>query len=93
MDACDKKMLAKILGKLSAKLKGGQKGGATGIVKWFNDDKGFGFITVDGTNKDVFAHYSQIQGTGYKSLLQGQSVEFEVAQGPKGDQAQNISAL
>jgi len=93
MDSSDKKMLANILGKLSAKLKGGQKGGATGTVKWFNAAKGFGFITVEGTSKDVFAHFSQIQGTGYKSLEEGQSVEFEVRQGKKGDRAENIMVL
>jgi CspA family cold shock protein len=88
-------MLTKILGKLSAKLKGGQKGGATGIVKWFSAKKGYGFITVDGNEpvdggKDVFAHYSRIEGEGYKSLEEGQSVTFEITQGPKGKQAEHI---
>ncbi len=60
-----------------------------GTVKWFNADKGFGFITgEDGT--DVFAHFSQIQIDGFKTLEEGQAVSFEIAQGPKGPQAENI---
>jgi CspA family cold shock protein len=62
----------------------------TGIVKWFNDGKGFGFITPDGGGKDVFAHFSAIQGEGHKSLRENQKVSFEVTTGPKGDQATNI---
>jgi len=92
MNACDKKMLVKILGKLSAKLKGGQKGGDTGIVKWFNDANGFGFITPDNEGDDLFAHFLQIEGTGYKSLKEGQSVTFKIIDGPKGKQATNIQA-
>ena len=65
---------------------------ATGTVKWFNDSKGFGFITPDGGGKDLFAHHSSIQGTGYKSLKEGQKVSFDVTQGPKGKQASNIQA-
>ena len=65
----------------------------TGIVKWFNDGKGFGFITPDSGGKDLFAHFSEIQGTGFKSLAENQRVEFEVKQGPKGLQASNIRAL
>jgi CspA family cold shock protein len=60
-----------------------------GTVKWFNADKGFGFIT-DENGKDVFAHYSQINATGFRALEEGQSVTFDVAQGQKGPQAENI---
>ena len=66
---------------------------ATGTVKWFNDAKGFGFITVDGQAKDVFVHHSAIQGTGFKSLTEGQKVEFDVGPGRKGDEAQNVRPL
>jgi len=62
----------------------------TGTVKWFNDAKGFGFITTDG-GEDVFVHFSAIQGRGFRSLQEGTQVEFEVAQGPKGLQAQNVT--
>jgi CspA family cold shock protein len=63
---------------------------ATGIVKWFNDAKGFGFVTPDGGGEDLFAHFSAIQSNGFKSLQEGQKVEFEITQGPKGKQASNI---
>ena len=63
-----------------------------GTVKWFNSDKGFGFITGDDGN-DVFAHYSQINSSGFKTLEEGQKVSFEVAQGPKGPQAENITVI
>lgn len=63
---------------------------ATGIVKWFNNAKGFGFVSPDGGGDDVFAHFSAIDMEGYKSLRQGQKVEFEVSQGPKGPFAQHI---
>jgi len=62
----------------------------TGIVKWFNDSKGFGFITPDNGGKDLFAHFSDIQSTGFKSLAENQRVSFELATGPKGDKAANI---
>ncbi|GKU24876.1 cold-shock protein [Clostridium folliculivorans] len=62
----------------------------TGTVKWFNAEKGYGFITGE-DGKDVFAHFSQIQKEGYKSLEEGQKVNYEVAQGPKGPQAENIT--
>ena len=62
----------------------------TGTVKWFNDAKGFGFITTEG-GEDVFVHFSAIQGRGFRSLQEGTQVEFEVAQGPKGLQAQNVT--
>ena len=63
---------------------------ATGTVKWFNGDKGYGFITPADGGKDLFVHFSAIQGEGFKSLDEGQSVEFEVQQGPKGAQAANV---
>jgi len=63
---------------------------AAGTVKWFNDGKGFGFITPDGGGKDLFAHFSAIQDNGFKSLKEGQRVTFEVTKGPKGAQATNI---
>jgi CspA family cold shock protein len=65
----------------------------TGTVKWFNDSKGFGFITPDDGGKDLFAHFSAIQGSGFKTLKENQKVSFEVAQGPKGPQAQNIKPV
>jgi CspA family cold shock protein len=63
---------------------------ATGTVKWFNDAKGFGFITQDNGGEDVFCHYSAIGGDGFKTLAEGQKVEFEVVKGPKGLQAANV---
>jgi CspA family cold shock protein len=63
----------------------------TGMVKWFNDSKGYGFIQADGTERDVFVHYSAIQGDGFKSLAEGQKVSFELIDGPKGPQAANVS--
>jgi cold shock protein len=65
----------------------------TGIVKWFDDGKGFGFITPDGGGKDLFAHFSEIRADGFKSLQENQRVEFEVKQGQKGPQAANIKPL
>ncbi len=63
---------------------------ANGIVKWFNDSKGFGFITPDEGGEDLFAHFSAIQSNGFRSLTEGQRVTFEVTTGPKGKQASNI---
>ncbi|MBM3255535.1 MAG: cold-shock protein [Candidatus Omnitrophica bacterium] len=65
---------------------------AKGKVKWFNNQKGYGFITPESGN-DVFVHHSAIQGEGYKSLEEGQEVEFEITQGPKGEQATNVVKL
>ena len=62
---------------------------AKGTVKWFSNQKGYGFITPE-NGKDVFVHFSAIQGDGYKTLNEGEAVEFEIAQGPKGEQAVNV---
>ena len=64
---------------------------AKGTVKWFNDQKGYGFITPEDGSKDVFVHHSAITGSGFKSLREGEVVEFEVTQGPKGPQATNVN--
>lgn len=66
---------------------------ATGTVKWFNADKGFGFIAPDDGSADVFAHFSAINGSGYRSLEENQQVSFDVAQGAKGLQAENITPM
>jgi len=65
---------------------------ASGKVKWFNNAKGYGFIEQEG-GKDVFVHYSAIEGSGYRSLEEGQPVEFEISQGPKGPQASNVRII
>ena len=65
----------------------------TGTVKWFNDTKGFGFITPENGGDDLFAHFSEIQSDGFKSLTENQKVSFEVTTGPKGDQASGIQVL
>ena len=66
---------------------------AEGIVKWFNAAKGFGFIAPEDGSADVFAHYSEIQSGGYRSLDENQRVEFDITQGPKGPQAENVTPL
>ena len=66
---------------------------AQGTVKWFNGDKGFGFITPDDGAKDLFVHYSEIQGSGYRSLEENQRVQFEVGQGAKAPQAVGVTAV
>ena len=62
-----------------------------GIVKWFNNQKGYGFITPDGGGKDVFVHFSAVQGDGFKSLNEGDAVQFDIVRGPKGEQASNVN--
>ena len=64
-----------------------------GSVKWFSDQKGYGFITPEGGKKDVFVHFSAIQGNGFKTLAEGDAVEFEITQGPKGEQASNVTKV
>lgn len=63
---------------------------ATGTVKWFNETKGFGFITQDNGGPDVFVHFSAIKGTGFRTLAEGQKVSFDIQNGPKGPQASNV---
>ena len=66
---------------------------ATGTVKWFNGEKGFGFITQDDGGNDVFVHFSAVAGSGYRNLEEGQKVEYDVNQGPKGLQAANVRVI
>ncbi|MFE5542121.1 cold-shock protein [Streptomyces sp. NPDC056519] len=66
---------------------------STGTVNWFNPDKGFGFIARDGGGADVFVHYSSIRADGFRSLVEGQRVQFAVSQGPKGPQAEDVVVL
>ena len=66
---------------------------AQGTVKWFNAEKGYGFITLEGDNQDVFVHWSAIQMDGYRSLEEGQQVQFEVGEGQKGPQAESVTLL
>ena len=65
---------------------------STGTVKWFNESKGFGFITPDDGGEDLFVHFSSIEGDGFRTLVEGQKVEFEVAQGRKGQEAREVRA-
>jgi CspA family cold shock protein len=71
----------------------GEQQMATGTVKWFNDAKGYGFITPDDGSEDLFAHFSAINMSGFKTLKEGQKVSFDVVQGPKGKQASNIQKV
>lgn len=64
-----------------------------GVVKWFSNEKGYGFITPEDSAGDIFVHYSAIQGSGYRSLDEGMKVEFEVVEGPKGKQASSVTKL
>ncbi len=66
---------------------------STGTVKWFNEAKGFGFISPDGGGEDLFAHFSAIQGQGFKTLREAQKVSFDITTGPKGKQAANIRSI
>ena len=66
---------------------------ARGTVKWFSDQKGYGFVTPEGGNKDIFVHFSALQGEGFKTLAEGQMVSFDITQGPKGEQATNVVKL
>jgi CspA family cold shock protein len=74
-------------------LKKEEKEMAQGTVKWFNDTKGFGFISVDDGSKDVFVHHSAIAMQGFKSLSEGQKVQFDIVQGPKGPAAENVRPI
>jgi CspA family cold shock protein len=66
---------------------------ATGTVKWFNDAKGFGFISREGVDRDCFVHYSSIQADGFRTLSEGERVEFDLIDGPKGPAAENVSRV
>ena len=66
---------------------------AQGTIKWFSDQKGYGFITPEGGKKDVFVHFSALQGEGFKTLAEGQLVSFDITSGPKGEQAANVVKL
>jgi len=89
-----------VFGPIAPELRSGSSGQrkeeqnmATGTVKWFNGEKGFGFIAVDGGGADVFVHYSAISGDGYRNLEENQKVEYDVSQGQKGPQAGNVRVV
>ena len=65
----------------------------TGVIKWFSDQKGYGFVTPDGGGKDIFVHHSGIEGAGFKSLSEGDKVQFEITQSPKGEQATKVKKI
>ena len=94
---CDGPILVSVVGKAGALAPGSagerQYMSTQGTVKWFNSEKGFGFIAPDDGGADVFAHYTAIEASGYRSLEENQRVEFDVAQGPKGLQAENIRPI
>jgi CspA family cold shock protein len=81
------------VGRTSAARQAGEQQMATGTVKWFNDAKGFGFITQDGGGEDVFCHHTAIQAEGFRSLQEGQKVQFDITKGPKGLQAANVRPI
>lgn len=66
---------------------------AEGTIKWFSDQKGYGFVTPEGSGKDIFVHFSALQGEGFKTLAEGQRISFDITQGPKGEQASNVVKL
>jgi CspA family cold shock protein len=66
---------------------------AKGTIKWFSDQKGYGFVTPEGGKKDVFVHFSALQGEGFKTLAEGQLIQFDIVNGPKGEQAANVVKL
>jgi cold shock protein len=74
-------------------IKGEETGMAQGTVKWFNSEKGFGFIAAEGSGPDVFVHFSAITGSGYRSLDEGKRVEFDITQGQKGPQVENVRVI
>jgi CspA family cold shock protein len=82
--------LPKIIQPETATIKEGVSFMLTGKVKWFNESKGYGFIEPEGGGRDIFVHYSSIHGEGYKTLSEGQAVEFDIVQGEKGPQASNV---
>jgi len=81
------------ISRVSQHISPGREQMATGTVKWFNDDKGFGFITPDDQTKDLFVHHSAIAGAGFKSLSEGAKVSYDAEQGPKGPAASNVQTL
>tara|TARA_Y100000031_G_C8021322_1_gene292667 strand:- start:256 stop:531 length:276 start_codon:yes stop_codon:yes gene_type:complete len=78
---------------LLKQIKGGHMSRETGTVKWFNNSKGFGFIAPDNGDKDLFVHFQNIAGEGFKSLNEGDKVEYDIGQGPKGDHATEVTVV